>query len=188
MIIDLSKVYEFEDVDSVYYLGEYMPFSHSHSPNDFDRKVMNIKNYEEEDWKVRKQIEAINYFTNILKTIVIKDCVVCRIPRSESGSHENHICTIARNLSRAKEYITDGTHCLNRFKTIQTAHISGIHSKEDHLRSLRVINPEIVKGKDILLLDDVITFGASMSACFELLEKVGAKSIVGLGMGLSNRS
>jgi len=43
-----------------------------------------------------------------------------------------------------------------------------------------VADPENLKGKNIILVDDVYTSGATMSAAAETLHKAGAKKIIGL--------
>ncbi len=41
----------------------------------------------------------------------------------------------------------------------------------------RVIDPELVKGKRVLLLDDIITTGATLSECCRILLVAGAKEV-----------
>jgi len=45
------------------------------------------------------------------------------------------------------------------------------------LGAYRVIDPELVKGKRVLLLDDIITTGATLSECAKTLLIAGAKEI-----------
>ena len=42
--------------------------------------------------------------------------------------------------------------------------------------------PDAIKGKIILLLDDVITTGATIEACYEVLKEGGAKKIFVAGL------
>lgn len=53
----------------------------------------------------------------------------------------------------------------------------------ENVRSLfRMTDPEAVGGRYVILLDDVVTTGASMTACLELLKKNGAVGIFCLSM------
>lgn len=45
------------------------------------------------------------------------------------------------------------------------------------LGAYRVINPELVQGKRVLLLDDIITTGATASECARVLLTAGAKEV-----------
>ena len=45
------------------------------------------------------------------------------------------------------------------------------------LGAYRVIDPELVKGKRVLLLDDIITTGATISECAKVLLVAGAKEV-----------
>ena len=49
--------------------------------------------------------------------------------------------------------------------------------------AFRVAHPRIVAGENILLVDDVFTTGATISACAETLTKAGAKNVFVLTIG-----
>ena len=42
-----------------------------------------------------------------------------------------------------------------------------------------------LKGKSIILVDDIVTTGASMAACAQLLKKLGAKTIIGATISIA---
>lgn len=48
------------------------------------------------------------------------------------------------------------------------------------LNAFKLINSEEIRGKKILLLDDVYTTGATMEECAKVLKKFGAKRVFGL--------
>ena len=49
--------------------------------------------------------------------------------------------------------------------------------------AFRVVHPRIVAGENILLVDDVFTTGATISACAEVLTNAGAKNVFVLTIG-----
>ena len=56
----------------------------------------------------------------------------------------------------------------------------------ENVRSLfKVADAEAVKGRYVILLDDVVTTGASMTACTELLKKSGAFGVFCLSMAVT---
>ena len=58
---------------------------------------------------------------------------------------------------------------------------SGIHSEAERkanvLGAYRVVNPEILRGKRIVLQDDVLTTGATAGECARMLLTAGAKEV-----------
>lgn len=54
----------------------------------------------------------------------------------------------------------------------------GIRNRNTEIESLGMENENIVKGKQVLLLDDVTTSGTSLYAGKAILEKAGAKLVV----------
>jgi len=49
--------------------------------------------------------------------------------------------------------------------------------------AFRAVNPRLVAGEDILLVDDVFTTGATISACGEALMAAGARNVFVLTIG-----
>lgn len=189
MIINTQKLKKFQDVENVWYLDDYLPHSHGGPADEFDKMIMDIKSHGKEPWQLKKQKKAVEYFVNEIIAAIKKghdECVICRIPRSKTNVPENYIYEIAKKVCMACDFI-DGTDILTRYKSINTAHITNIHSEADHYNSIKIVDLEKVKGREILLLDDVVTYGCSMSACIDLLSEARAKSICGLAMGKTIR-
>lgn len=61
-------------------------------------------------------------------------------------------------------------------------------SKEDRKKNIKgafgVLDKEAVKGKNILLVDDVYTSGATMAECCKVIKRAGAKSVWGMVVAL----
>ncbi len=78
----------------------------------------------------------------------------------------------------AKVLIIDGTSVIKRIKEMPKKTSGGIRDLSTEIESLKVENENIIKGKQVLLLDDVTTSGTSLIAGKHILEKVGAKIVV----------
>ncbi len=70
-----------------------------------------------------------------------------------------------------------------RMKTIDKLASGGDRSQTVHMSSIVVRLPEIVRGRKILLVDDVWTTGNSMRACASLLFAKGATSVTTVAFG-----
>ena len=69
--------------------------------------------------------------------------------------------------------LLDGRSLLERFKDV--VHLDRF--KRDHKRSIKVTEPERVKGKAVCVVDDIWTSGATLRACRDLLLEAGAKQV-----------
>ena len=59
------------------------------------------------------------------------------------------------------------------------------HERIENVRDAFISQPQIIKGKNILLIDDVTTTGATISACARALMDAGAGSVYGLTLARS---
>ena len=55
------------------------------------------------------------------------------------------------------------------------------------LGAYKVLNPDLVRGKRILLLDDIITTGATISECAKTLMAAGAKEVYGVAIATTRQ-
>jgi len=70
------------------------------------------------------------------------------------------------------------------FKKFHTKSQVEVKNKEERLAniigSFEIKNPEKIKGKKIILIDDVLTTGATMREAKKVLKQAGAKKVVGV--------
>jgi hypothetical protein len=138
---------------------------------------------------------------------------ICVMPSSEAGLRNSGIRTIANalvdypieaiydypdedcffnysdvfveSLESEDDYlISNGTDVLVRTKTVTPKHLGGIRGDINYeMESLYVQDADLIRGKEVLLLDDVTTSGASLKAGKELLLRAGAKLVVPFALG-----
>jgi competence protein ComFC len=72
------------------------------------------------------------------------------------------------------------------FKIKNTHHQSKLKNKTKRLKNLNgcfCADENIIKGRNIIIIDDVITTGATMSEISKTLKKAGAKKVIGFALG-----
>jgi ComF family protein len=72
------------------------------------------------------------------------------------------------------------THLIARKHRRDMGHMT-FKQRRDHIRGVfRVIRPDAVRGKTILLVDDVMTSGATLGELNKVLKKAGAAAVYGI--------
>ena len=114
---------------------------------------------------------AIEYYSKRLNELLSKDAfVICVVPPSKaSNSPDSGIHSVARNLCKSGLRL-DGTKVLLRRVSISKKSFGGSRDLSVDLNSVVVSDPGLIKGRRVLLLDDVTTTGNSLKACKHLLE------------------
>lgn len=64
--------------------------------------------------------------------------------------------------------------------TVPQVQLSGAARRNNLKHAFAVVNPQIVKGKKILLIDDVSTTGSTLNECAKVLHKAGAAAVYSL--------
>ncbi len=112
------------------------------------------------------------------------DCMIIPIPLSKKRHRErgfNQTELIGRFLSD-KMSIRMAANVLYKIK--ETISQVEIKDREKRLKNLEgafeVKNAEIIKNKNIILIDDIATTGATLSEARRILKTAGAKKVIGL--------
>ncbi len=120
--------------------------------------------------------EALRRKTDAAAVDVVVPVPLHPLRRAERGYNQSEL--LAAALARAIGRRCDTTALLRKRNTEHQARLSG----EERLKNLKgafaVDRPERIRGRVVLLVDDVATTGATLSACTEALQRAGAARIV----------
>ncbi|HVP46494.1 MAG TPA: ComF family protein [Bryobacteraceae bacterium] len=79
-------------------------------------------------------------------------------------------------------------NAVRRLRSTQTqAGLSNAQRRENVAGAFRVRNARVIQGRQVLLIDDVMTTGATASACALALKRGGAKSVTLLALARVDR-
>ena len=116
----------------------------------------------------------------IWKKLETENWLVVPVPLSKNKLRHrgyNQAELIAKELS-------DNVRADILFKKFHTKSQVEVKNKEERLAniigSFEARNPEKIKGKKIILIDDVLTTGATMSEAKKVLKQAGAKKVIGV--------
>jgi predicted amidophosphoribosyltransferase len=128
------------------------------------------------------QVGAINEFDAMVEPLLGSGFAIAVVPSHDPDKQEGPLDILARKLASRKDRV-DASKCLQRHTKVAKLATGGPRGKEVHLKSIRVHGADLVRGKSVLLLDDVTTTGGSFDACTELLLRAGAKEVKCLALG-----
>jgi ComF family protein len=153
---------------------------------------------------IRECIHAIKYqknqslgllFADMLADLVKKEGweidLISPVPLSQQRKAErgyNQAAHLAKPLA-AKLGVTYHPYGLRRVRNTRSQ--VGLSADERHVNVKGAFEaiPEIVNGKRVLVVDDVMTTGSTLSACADALSKAGSLSIFCLALaGYPNKS
>lgn len=141
----------------------------------------------------RKLVLALKHGRRIALAPMLARLIAARVPPSGSERliipvplHRwrlwqrgfNQAALLGRELEKAGcgDLLVDGLH-----RTKRTPSLGGMGAKARAKvlsGAIVVPKPELVRSRDILLVDDVLTSGATSTACVNALKKAGANSVV----------
>ena len=95
----------------------------------------------------------------------------------------NQSALLCNELAKISGISCDNLSLVRHRKTRPQVELSGIARQQNVRNVFRVKNISAVKGKRILLIDDVLTTGATLKECAKALKSAGAKSVDTLTLG-----
>ncbi len=132
-------------------------------------------------YKFEYQRQAASAIVSIMNDVIpplSDDIVLCCVPTAPSRIRErgfDHAQLLVNELGKLRDW--EAMRLLSR-KTNRRQVGSSRADRIEHMKSeFMVSNKEFVAGKTILLIDDVMTTGASLSAASKILKSAGAKRV-----------
>ena len=129
-----------------------------------------------------------NFLIEMVKEQDINADIICYVPMTKASEKKrgyNQCRLMARNLSN--DINVPISNCLKKIKDTREQKTL---TKEERMINVRgafkVINSKDIKNKNIILIDDVMTTGATTEECRNILKKSGAKKIIVLTIAKSN--
>lgn len=119
---------------------------------------------------------AIKYFKDLVEPELADGIAIATVPSHDPAKSVSGTKALAAALAENGNRI-DASECLVRTQKIQKLAHGGDRNEEIHLKSVSVAKPDLIKGRHILLIDDVAKTGHSLSACRKLLLEAGAASV-----------
>ena len=162
------------------------PHRHLFNVDPFSKHILNVKDDypNKAEWQKKSISESFGYYTNLLSPLIMPGSILAVIP-SSNPNKKWHGITKMIMICAKKLNLIDGSGLLIRKHEIQklAGNASANRSLGVHQDSLAIANPAGVKGKTILLIDDVSTTGNSLTVAIEKFQEAGAHKIVCLILG-----
>lgn len=105
--------------------------------------------------------------------------------RRERGFNQSELLAAglvrARGKQKGRAALEVDRVCLRRKRATPPQTGLSVAARRENLRgAFEVVKPEAVRGHAIVLVDDVMTTGATLSACARALKRAGAARVMGL--------
>jgi len=84
---------------------------------------------------------------------------------------------LARELSKFIEVVVEAQFLVKTKNTIPQEDMTTEQRRENQKDAFEVVNRELIKGKKILLVDDVFTSGSTVNECARVLKRAGVKYV-----------
>lgn len=145
-----------------FYLNNYFPNRdwQNHRNSEFSDRIIGLKG---------NQMEDVQWYADKLSSVLSGNFVAVVVPSSQAGKQSPMSDLV--DLLSAKHHITNASRCLRRVKSIKKLARGNNRAVSVHLDSISIESPELLDGKNILLLDDIISTGNSLRACEQIIRK-----------------
>ncbi len=144
-------------------------------------KIMDFKN----PYSVYHK-KSVDYFCSavldILKRIGFMSGIFLIVPGHSPGSYASGFYSIFKAV-RSSFYIFNKQNLLVREKQVKRLSNGGERGIDVHLKSINIYGKELIKNNRVIIIDDVLTTGSTMSACVSIVSRCCPKSIDTIVLG-----
>lgn len=128
------------------------------------------------------------FLVEIIKNKNINGDIICYVPMTKKAIKKrgfNQCRVLANNIGFYTNI--NVSNCIKKIKDTREQKTLSREERNINIKDAFVINSNIdVKGKDVILIDDVMTTGATVNECKNILRKSGANKITILTIAKSN--
>ncbi|RJT22093.1 hypothetical protein D3227_39585 [Mesorhizobium waimense] len=170
----MSDVFNTLGNHSIVSLGSYKPWN-VHRAEGGDRSSYPAHSGYVLDIKDNAAI-GVKHFAKILGPELKDNIAMAVVPSHDPKKTDGGLHALVRKLTESGNRL-DASGSLVRVTKIDKLAHGGDRSIEVHQGSIRVAHPELIKGRHVVLIDDVQKTGNSLKACRALLLEAGALSV-----------
>jgi predicted amidophosphoribosyltransferase len=120
---------------------------------------------------------AISNFAEMIEPKLPNNIAIAVVPSHDPEKVSIGLENLAAQLAERGNRV-DASECLVRTNKIEKLAHGGDRSKSVHLESIDVVRPDLIAGRELLVIDDVTKTGSSLFACKEILIRAGARSVL----------
>ena len=116
--------------------------------------------------------------------------IIIEVPISRERFRErgyNQSAIIARRVSKITGIIYGKDVLIKTKNNLRQSELSIQERKENVKDVYSIKNIELIKGKSVILIDDILTTGATLNECAKVLKENGAKEVIALAVMYANR-
>lgn len=172
----------FEDSNNIYYLQDYEPYRVQGEINPYFNKSTGGYLLDFKEGKLFAIERYFNLLKQELELISDEKFYVTCVPSSRTGEVGDGLSELINLLCKEYSWINI-CGCLHRDYNINKLATGGERSKDIHKKSISLLNPERVKGRTILLIDDITTTGNSLITCRDILFENGVEGVLTIALG-----
>jgi hypothetical protein len=178
--VGMSKQF-YQEIVLIFALGHYI--SHTEGEDDFSKELIYFYLHG------NKKELFLEELTKLLNMRIIGDSIsfdiITLYPTREKDKFNPQMLSLIQELS--KKINIPYEQLINRNRTIKASHeLSTFDDRVNNLKGSINISQD-VKGKRIIILDNVSTTGLSLIDAANKLYENGAKEVIGLCLGLSSK-
>ncbi|MED1747178.1 phosphoribosyltransferase [Brevibacillus borstelensis] len=162
----------------IYYLCDYIPYrlpTGEVNPR-FDTNSGRILDVKSDDDR------GIDHFFPMLDKIIPAEVAIAVVPSHNPEKTSGGLYRLVNKLASKKSRI-DASSCLVRKYMVDKLAHGGSRHIEVHTRSIGMTNLHLIKGRKVVVLDDVTTTGNSLLACQQILLSAGASNVKCVALG-----